>query len=88
MKKSIIAATLIVALTSTSMAFAVETVQQSKMQAFHNVKTKAVSDKEMNQVSGQLPILIPIILGVAGFGIAGKIANKIQCGTWSVCKAR
>jgi len=86
MKKSIIAATLIVALTSASMAFAVEPVHN--MAAFKNVKTKSVSDTEMNQVSGQIAPIILYYAAVYGVPLSFAFMRWATSPTGSSAIAR
>jgi hypothetical protein len=55
MKKSLLATTVLaVALLGSSSAFAADSTNHSKLSAFQDVKTSAVSANEMNQVSGEL----------------------------------
>ncbi|MCX7113703.1 MAG: hypothetical protein ACOYL3_29120 [Desulfuromonadaceae bacterium] len=95
-----VSAVLIVAMLSTSTAFATDTAASSvaaldnqapnHLSAFDGVQTANVGDEELKEVSGKFgPLLVvAVVAGVLGFGIAGKIANKIQNGKWSVPKAR
>ena len=84
--KKIIAAVLGLAMMSSSVAFAADPINHSKLSAFQNVKTTSVSTDELNKVSGS-GLITTVVKGLFGFGTIGKIVNKITCGA-SKCVAR